>query len=145
MDLNDHSLSLGTRITALRIKKGLKQEDLAGTAGIATSALARYEQDKILDIHPIILNRIAEVLKVDPVLLLPPRIQPESGEFAEFFSPGISEGSKIRQFRIDRNMRQKELAQLLGVSRESIRRYEKDHSKPTKKVMAKLEEIMKLW
>ena len=143
VDLADPTLSLGARITALRIRKGLKQEDLAIAAGIATSALARYEQDKILDIHPLILQKIAETLKVEPVLLIPPRIQPESGELAEFFSPSVSYGSKIKQFRISRNMQQKELAEALGVSRETIRRYENDHSKPTKRIMAKLEELMR--
>lgn len=111
-------LTLGARIIALRIQKGLNQENLAKAAGIAVSVLARYEQDKILDMHPLILSKIAETLQVDPVLLLPTPIQPERGELPKFFSPGISEGSKIKQFRIGRNIQQKELAEMLGVSRE---------------------------
>jgi transcriptional regulator with XRE-family HTH domain len=138
-------LTLGTRIIALRIQKGLNQENLAKYSGIATSVIARYEQDRILDINPEILQKIAEILQVDPVLLLPTRIQPESGQFAEFFSPYVSSGSKIRQFRIDRGIQQKDLAEALGVSRETIRRYEKNHSKPTKKIIAKLEEYMRLF
>ncbi|GAF85543.1 unnamed protein product [marine sediment metagenome] len=38
-------------------------------------------------------------------------------------------------------MQQKELARAFGVSRETIRRYEKDMYKPNKQILLQLEEI----
>lgn len=145
VDVADPTLTFGARIGILRIKKGFKQADLAAASGLAVSVIGRYEQDRILDIHPEVLKSIAAALQVDPALLIPPRIQSESGEFASFFSPGISEGSKIKQFRIDRGIRQKDLAESLGVARETIRRYENGTSTPTKRILEKLEELMNLF
>ena len=66
----------------MRIKSGLKQAELAESAGIGTTILARYEQGKILDLTPWILQKIAKSLKIDPAELIPVPRQAE--RFSEF-------------------------------------------------------------
>ena len=134
---------MGDRIKALRMEKGLKQEELAKESGITLSVLARYEQGNILDINPWILEKIAVSLKVAPLDILPPQIKPRNGDYWGYFSPAGTLGGRIRQYRLSRHIQQKELARMLHVDRESIRRYEKGLSKPDKNILIKLEEILK--
>ena len=71
VDLADPTMGLGARIKALRIRTGLKQEELAKAAGISVTSLAHYELGKIIDINPNTLQKIAKVLKIDPGELMP--------------------------------------------------------------------------
>lgn len=85
INLNDPILTLGARIKALRLKKGLNQEDLAKNSGSALSILSRYEQGKILDFNPWILEKIANPLNVEPLELLPKNNQAEFKDLYDYF------------------------------------------------------------
>ncbi len=85
INLNDSILTLGDRIKALRLKKGLNQEDLAKNSGLALSILSRYEQGKILDLNPWILEKIANPLNVEPLELLPKNNQAEFKDLYDYF------------------------------------------------------------
>lgn len=115
---------------------------MAKAAGIATSALARYEQGGILDPHPWILEKIATILQVPPLNLIPPQIKPENSDFWGYFGPSGTLGGKIKQYRLSRHIQQKELAKMLRVDRESIRRYEKGLTKPEEYILKRIEDIM---
>ena len=60
----------------------------------------------------------------------------------DYFIPPNTLGGKIKNLRLKVNIRQKQLARLLGVSRETIRRYENDLSKPDKRSMQKIERFL---
>ena len=126
----------------LRIKNGLKQAELAESAGIGTTVLARYEQGKVIDLTPWVLQKIAKALKIDPAELLTGSGQANNKDFLDYFCPSDTYGSRLRKLRLGRNLQQKELAEMIGISKVSICRYEKERSKPIKRIMLKLENIL---
>jgi len=65
--MRDSSL-IGTRIRERRLQQGLRQVELANSAGISASYLNLIEHNR-RRIGGKILNRLAEVLKVEPALL----------------------------------------------------------------------------
>ena len=143
VNLKDPTLTLGARIKALRIRNGLKQAELAKSTGIGTTILARYEQGKILDLTPWILQKIAVSLKIDPAELLPEPEQANKKDFLDYFCPGDTWGSRLRKLRLSRNIQQKDLAEMIGISKVSVCRYEKDRSKPSKIITEKIDKILR--
>ena len=99
---------------------------------LAVSVLARYEQGKILDLNPWILQKVAKSLKIDPIELLPVPVQSNNKDFLNYFCPSDTWGGRLRKMRLSRNLQQKDLANMLGLHKVSICRYEKDRSKPSK-------------
>ena len=143
VNLKNPDLTLGNRIKALRIKAGLKQADLAESAGIGTSVLARYEQGRIIDLTPQVLQKIASILNIEPLELLPVPNHPNSRKFLDYFCPSDSQGSRIRKLRLSRNLQQDELAKMLGIHKVSVCRYEKDRSKPSKIITENIDKILR--
>ena len=127
----------------MRIKSGLKQAELAESAGIGTTILARYEQGKVLDITPWILQKIAKSLNIEPVELLPGLEQAKNKDFLDYFCPSDTWGGRLRKMRLSRNLQQKDLANMLGLHKVSICRYEKDRSKPSKIITENIDKILK--
>ena len=142
VDLKDPTLALGARIKALRIKTGLKQAELAKSAGIGTTVLARYEQGKVLDLTPWILQKIAKSLKIDPVELLPGTEQANNKDFLDYFCSSGTWGGRLRKMRLNRNIQQKDLAKMLGIHKVSLCRYEKDLIKPNKIMKKRIEDML---
>ena len=143
VDLKDPTLALGARIKALRIKNGLKQAELAESVGIGTTVLARYEQGRVLDLTPWILKKIAKALKIDPSELLPGPEHAKNKDFLDYFCPSDTYGSRLRKMRLKRNLQQKGLANMLGIHKVSICRYEKDRSKPSKTITENIDKILR--
>ena len=135
--------TLGARIKALRIRNSLKQAELASSAGIGTTVLARYEQGKILDINPWMLQKVAKSLKIDPAELFPGPEQAKNKDFLDYFCPSDTWGSRLRKLRLSQNLQQKELAEMIGISKVSVCRYEKDRVNPSKKIAEKIDKILK--
>ena len=127
----------------MRIKSGLKQAELAESAGIGTTILARYEQGKILDLTPWILQKIAKSLNIEPVELLPGLEQAKNKDFLDYFCPSDTWGGRLRKMRLKRNLQQKDLAKMVGVTKAAVCRYEKDCLKPSNQVTVKINEILK--
>jgi DNA-binding XRE family transcriptional regulator len=90
-----------------------------------------------------ILQRIAKSLKIDPAELLPGPEQANNKDFFDYFCPADTWGSNLRKLRLSRNLQQKDLANMLGVSKVSVCRYEKDRSKPSKTITEKIDKILK--
>jgi transcriptional regulator with XRE-family HTH domain len=59
----DNSMQFGDRLTALRDKRGLKQEELANFLGISRAALSHYEKNRRKPDYDT-LNKIANFFKV---------------------------------------------------------------------------------
>ena len=135
----------GDRIRLFRIKQGLSQKELAERSGLAVSVLARYEQGKILDLNPWILQKVARALKIDPVKLLPaaPK-QAKNRDFLSYFYPMDTYGSRLRKLRLNRNLQQKDLAKTIGVTKAAICRYEKDLLNPSTRIISRINEVFKL-
>ena len=105
--------------------------------------MARYEQGKVLDLTPWILQKIAIALKIDPTELLPGMEQAKNTDFLDYFCPSDTWGSKVRKMRLKRNLQQKDLAKMIGISKVSVCRYEKDRVNPSKKIAEKIDKILK--
>ena len=105
--------------------------------------MARYEQGKILDINPWMLQKIANSLKIDPAELFPAPVQSNNKDFLDYFCPNDTWGNRLRKLRLKRNLQQKDLAKMVGVTKAAICRYEKNCLKPSIQVMLKINEIFK--
>ena len=134
---------LGDRIRLFRIKQGISQKTLAERSGLAVTVLARYEQGKILDINPWMLQKLAKFLKTDPAELLPGSEQANNKDFLDYFCQPDTYGGRLRKMRLNRNLQQKDLAKMLGLHEVSVCRYEKDRSKPSKIITEKIDKILK--
>ncbi|MEW6556079.1 MAG: helix-turn-helix transcriptional regulator [Elusimicrobiota bacterium] len=143
INLEDPNLTLGARIKALRVKIGLNQANLAKSTGLATSIIGRYEQGRILDLNPFVLEKIATTLKVTPLELLPPAARVGIKDSYDYFCRSDTRGSKIKKLRLKHHLQQKDLARMLGIHKVSLCRYEKNHSKPDSIIIQKLKEIFK--
>ncbi len=115
---------------------------MAKCSGLNLSVLAKYEQGKILDLNPWILEKIAKSLKISPIELLPLNDQNKIKNLYDYFCPVSTPGKKIKNLRLRHRLQQKDLAKMLDVNRETIRRYEKDQSKPDKNIISKIENIL---
>jgi len=134
--------TIGANIRALRVAYGLKQDELAKLAGIGCNTLKSYETDKTCKINPWILQNIAGALKIKDTELLNGSVTEQPENIVDYFTPPNTFGSRIKNLRLKHKMQQKELAELLGVHRETIRRYENNLTKPDKKTVFELEKIL---
>jgi len=82
-------------------------------------------------------------LKIDPAELLPEPEQANKKDFLDYFCPGDTWGSRLRKLRLSRNIQQKDLAEMIGISKVSVCRYEKDRSKPSKIITEKIDKILR--
>lgn len=125
-------MSIGTNIKNFRLKQKLKQSELAEKAGISRVAIGNYERDERIPNAKILLV-IAEALNVtisDLVNLTPDGyntisdISPQQRETDESRIK-MNTGSLIKKFRKRKKYTQKQLANLIGKTESSIRKYEK--------------------
>jgi len=128
------------RIRYFRLSKNLSQKILAKRAKISENVISRYEQSKIKKINPQIILKIAKSLDIPAKKLLPSYTE----DFFKYFIKPDGLGSRIKYFRIKQGITQKEFAQKLNLSRETIRRYEKGITKPDKKTVEKMAKILKV-
>ena len=67
---NEWQMGLGLRIKTARKAKGLTQEELGNILGLQKSAIAKYENGRIVNIKRSTLKKIAEVLDIQPFELI---------------------------------------------------------------------------
>lgn len=140
--------SLGSKLRYLRQTQGITQNTLATTIGHPAQLIAKYERNEIKQPNPHILQKLASALKVKPNKLISiqdfesisnkSRLQ----DIYDYFIPPKDFGSKLKNLRLRRNIGQKELAEQLGLNRESIRRYEKNITRPNTNILTKLAETL---
>jgi len=141
---NSASTTIGTNIKALRVAYGLKQQELAKLAGIGCNTLKSYENNQTCKTNPWIIQNIACALKVKDTELLNGSLTAQSQNIFDYLVRTTPDtfGAKIKNLRLKHKIQQKELAEFLGVHRETIRRYENNLTKPDKKKVLELEKIL---
>ena len=63
-------MDIGMKIKAARIAKGMTQEELGEILGVQKSAVAKYENGRIVNIKRSTLKRISDVLDIPPFELV---------------------------------------------------------------------------
>ena len=129
--------TLGARLRFMRRKTGLTINQLAHKARLGHNVIASLERGKTRTLKPWVLGRILPFLAPG----FKEAFAEARGDLYDFLAPPDTFGGWLRNLRLRRGMKQKELARALGVSRESIRRYEGDLSRPAKAVSKRLEEV----
>ena len=144
-----HRKTLGNRLKGLRSGLGLTRAAFATLCGHTQSTVGKYEQNRIKKPNLQILLDFAKALKVSPEKVISIQcFQPISNEteFDSLLSHSLSPkdfGLKFRDLRIRANINQKVLAEKVGINRESIRRYEKNESRPSKKRLSQIIKVLK--
>lgn len=63
-------MDVGSKIKAARIAKGLTQEELGKLLGVQKSAVAKYENGRVVNIKRSMLKKISDVLGIRPSELI---------------------------------------------------------------------------
>lgn len=63
-------MTIGEKIRAARIAKGMTQEELGDLLGIQKSAVAKYENGRIVNIKRSTLKKISDILGIRPAELI---------------------------------------------------------------------------
>lgn len=63
-------VEIGARIKAARMAKGMTQEELGEILGVQKSAIAKYENGRVVNIKRSQLKKISEVLNIPPMELI---------------------------------------------------------------------------
>jgi len=117
---------------------GLTIDELARKARLSHNVIACLERDETKTVQPWILGRILPFLASRFKEAFPET----EGDPYDFLVPPASFGSWLHNQRMRRCLKQKELARLAGVSRESIRRYEANETQPAKGIWDKLRTLL---
>ena len=63
-------MNIGNRIKSARLAKGYTQEELGNLIGVQKSAVAKYENGRVVNIKRSVLSKISKVLDIPPVELV---------------------------------------------------------------------------
>lgn len=63
-------MNIGEKIKNARISKGYTQEELGKLIGVQKSAVAKYENGRVVNIKRSVLAKISQVLEIPPVELV---------------------------------------------------------------------------
>ena len=63
-------MDIGEKIRAARLEKGLTQEELGQMLGVQKSAIAKYENGRVVNIKRSTLKKISDILGINPVALI---------------------------------------------------------------------------
>jgi transcriptional regulator with XRE-family HTH domain len=63
-------MDIGSKIRAARIAKNMTQEELGEILGVQRSAVAKYENNRVVNIKRSTLKKISEVLDIPPFELI---------------------------------------------------------------------------
>ena len=63
-------MSIGAKIRAARIAKNMTQEELGEILGVQRSAVAKYENGRVVNIKRTTLKKISDVLDIPPFELI---------------------------------------------------------------------------
>lgn len=131
--------TLGQRLRYLRNKLGLRIKDLSPKVRLAESAIARIERDEGRH-QPWVLGRILAFLASSFKEAFPET----NGDPYDFLIPPATFGSWLRNLRMRRGLKQRELARSLGVRPYTLVRYEAEMSKPAPAIREKLRRVLNL-
>ena len=74
-------MTIGQKIKEARIKKGLTQQELGDIVGVQKSAIAKYENGRVVNIKRSTLQKIASALNIRPSELVFESSPVESANF----------------------------------------------------------------
>lgn len=63
-------MNVGEKIKAARLKKGYTQEELGKMIGVQKSAVAKYENGRVVNLKRSILQELSQILEIPPVELV---------------------------------------------------------------------------
>ena len=63
-------MNIGEKIKLARINKGMTQEELGNAIGVQKSAIAKYENGRVINIKRTILKKLSDVLNIAPSELI---------------------------------------------------------------------------
>ncbi|MCB4756953.1 MAG: transcriptional regulator [Elusimicrobia bacterium] len=130
--------TLGTRLRYLRRRAGITITQLATQSGISHNSISRLERASSFKVNPTILEKLMQVLGVKLQ-----EISPETdGDCYDLLIPPKTLGSWIKNARMKKGLQQKKLARLLGVNRETVRRWERDIVHPNSGLKPQLVQIL---
>ena len=75
-------MEIGQKIRAARMAKGMTQTELGEILGVQTSAVAKYENGRIVNIKRSTLKKISDVLGIPPYELVFEEKPPKDGELS---------------------------------------------------------------
>ena len=112
-------MNIGERIRIARLEKGLTQEELGQLLGVEKSAVAKYENGRVVNLKQATLTKLSEILEIPPSELI--ITQPSSciagtnknksiDSSREFFS------KNLRLFMAKTGKSRKEVSEAIGVS-----------------------------
>lgn len=105
-------MDIGRIIRDARLKKGLTQSELGEKVGVQKSAIAKYENGRVVNIKRSTLQGLADVLGLNPSVLV-------VGDENQLFK-------NIKKYRLEAGLSQEELAKRVGyTSQASIAKIEK--------------------
>ena len=84
-------MDIGEKIRAARIAKGMTQEELGEILGVQKSAIAKYENGRIVNIKRSTLKKISEVLGIRPSELIYEKIEAKEEKHTTQKDDGLSE------------------------------------------------------
>lgn len=76
-------MSIGEKIKSARIAKGMTQEELGEILGVQRSAIAKYENGRVVNIKRSTLKKISNVLGIRPSELIYEEIEKNPAGIAE--------------------------------------------------------------
>lgn len=76
-------MNIGEKIRAARLAKGMTQEELGAILGVQKSAIAKYENGRIVNIKRSTLKKISDVLGIRPSELIYEKIEQNPVGMAE--------------------------------------------------------------
>lgn len=84
-------MDIGSKIRAARIAKNMTQEELGEILGVQRSAVAKYENNRVVNIKRSTLKKISEVLDIPPFELIYNGDIEQTEKAATIDSSGMSE------------------------------------------------------
>lgn len=105
-------MDIGQKIREARLAKGMTQEELGGILGVQKSAIAKYENGRIVNIKRSTLKKISDVLGIRPSELIFEATPVETADLhakvlmdsdvmdmiEKYYSLSISEQAIVRKF-----------------------------------------------
>ena len=87
-------MDIGAKIRAARIAKNMTQEELGEILGVQRSAVAKYENGRVVNIKRSTLKKISDVLDIPPFELIYNGEAEANGKSATYNDSGLSESKQ---------------------------------------------------
>ena len=136
--LDPSQATMGSRLRYLRRRAGVTIAQLATLSGISHNTISRLERAPAFRVNPGILEKLMQCLGVKFQ-----EISPGTPENCyDLLIPPKTMGSWIKNARMKKGLQQKELARLLGINRETVRRWERDFVRPISRLQSQIVQIL---